>query len=291
MDEHYNSKAARDALQTYIDDGKEAQLYNLAAKPTWLNKASTMSIDNNRTWCMVRTAEDNQLEEIVFTIQGGLAKKDLPPVNDTPLRDNYMFLQQHICLTGLGCEGFKDATDNILEARLVFKRQFPEGTFEKWIPDNTDGHIGIDISNHYLEMSKAYPQEQASFEKGIDPKGILATACTRRNPLHTEDNKVRFFSSSIDENRERRFEGTEPQKFCIGDILKVQLSIIAVALKNGQKKLKLKLRSVAMIDEGFSKERERTIHCKNIKEKAEQKNRNKEGEEPTVRMLKCKVGY
>lgn len=124
MDEHYNSKAASelqrcdtqnsiltecheskgDALQTYINDGKEAQLYNLAVKPTvsniynmtndltdawylkqWLNKASTMSIDNNRMWCMVRMAEDNQLEEIVFTIQEVLAKKDLPPVNDTPL--------------------------------------------------------------------------------------------------------------------------------------------------------------------------------------------------------------
>ncbi|PBK65049.1 hypothetical protein ARMSODRAFT_892353 [Armillaria solidipes] len=219
----------------------------------WLSKASTMSIDNNRTWRMVKTAEDNQLEEIVFTIQGVLAKKDLLPVNDAPLRDNYMFLQQHIRMTGLGCKGFNDAADNILEAQLVFKRKFPEGTFERWTPDNTDGCIGIDISNHYLETSKAYPQEQASFEKGVDPKGILAAACARRDLLHTEDNKVRFFSSSIDEDGERRFEGTEPQIFHIGDILEVQLSIIAVALKNGQKRLKLKLRSVALLDQGFSK--------------------------------------
>ena len=115
-----------------------------------------------------------------------------------------MFLQQHIRLMGLGCEGFKDATDNILEAQLVFERQFPEGAFKKWIPDNMDGHIGVNISNRYLEMSKAYPQEQVSFEKGVDLKGILDTACTRRNFLHTEDTKVRFFSSSIDENGERR---------------------------------------------------------------------------------------
>ncbi|SJL18018.1 uncharacterized protein ARMOST_21589 [Armillaria ostoyae] len=307
MDEHYNSKAASelhsydtrnniliechelkgDALQTYIDDGKEVQLYNLATKPLWLSKASTMSIDNNRMWRMVKTAEDNQLEEIVFTVQGVLAKKDLPPVNDAPLRDNYMFLQQHIRITGLGCEGFNDAADNILEAQLVFERKFPEGTFERWTPDNMDGCIGIDISNRYLETSKAYPQEQASFEKGVDLKGILAAACMRRDLLHTEDNKVRFFSSSIDEDGERRFEGTEPQIFRIGDILEVQLSIIAVALKNGQKKLKLKLQSVALLDEGFSKERERTIHCKNVKEKAEQKGRNKQGEEPTKTSSYC----
>ncbi len=67
-----------------------------------------------------------------------------------------------------------------------------------------DGFIGINISNCYLEMSKAYPQEQASFEKGVDPKGILAMACTRKNLLHTEDNKVRFFSSSINKEGERR---------------------------------------------------------------------------------------
>ncbi len=42
-----------------------------------------MSVDNDRTWRMVETDAENQLEEMVFTIQGIIAKKDLPPVNDT----------------------------------------------------------------------------------------------------------------------------------------------------------------------------------------------------------------
>ncbi len=105
---------------------------------------------------------------------------------------------------GLGCQAFKDTTDTILEAQLVFKRQFPEGIFQKWTPDNTDDNIGIDISNRYLESRRSQPQEEAAFEKGVDPKGILTAACVKRSLIHTEDNKVRFFRSSIDEEGERR---------------------------------------------------------------------------------------
>ena len=34
------------------------------------------------------------------------------------------------------------------------------------------------------------------FEKSIDLKGILSTACARVNLFHTEGTKVRFFSTS-----------------------------------------------------------------------------------------------
>ncbi|PBK68084.1 hypothetical protein ARMSODRAFT_1005073 [Armillaria solidipes] len=77
---------------------------------------------------------------------------------------------QHVRLTGLGCEAFKDAAYNILEAQLMFERHFPEGAFEKWTADNTDGCVGNDISNRYLETRKAYPQEEVMFEKGVDPR-------------------------------------------------------------------------------------------------------------------------
>ncbi|KAK0448077.1 hypothetical protein EV421DRAFT_1733232 [Armillaria borealis] len=73
----------------------------------------------------------------------------------------------------------------------MFERHFPESAFEKWTADNTDSCVWNDINNHYLETRKAYPQEEAMFEKGVDPKGILAAACTRRNFIHTEDNKIR----------------------------------------------------------------------------------------------------
>lgn len=84
-----------------------------------------------------------------------------------------------------------------------------------------------------------------------------------------EDNKVRLFTSSIDEEGKRRYtipksifrrltqyaDSTmlNPQIFRPGDIVEDQLLIIAVAMKNGQKKMKLKLRSVTFVDEEFTK--------------------------------------
>ncbi|PBK92035.1 hypothetical protein ARMGADRAFT_1105642 [Armillaria gallica] len=101
---------------------------------------------------------------------------------------------------------FKDTADTILEAQLVFERQFPKDIFQTRTPDNTDDNMSINISNCYLKSCRIHPQEEASFEKGVDPKIILAAACTKRNLIHTEDNKVRFFTSSIDDKGERRYE-------------------------------------------------------------------------------------
>ncbi len=67
-----------------------------------------------------------------------------------------------------------------------------------------EDYIALDINNRYFETMKAHPQEQAEFELGIDPRGILAAACTKRNLVHTEDNKVRFYTSKVDEEGERR---------------------------------------------------------------------------------------
>ncbi len=45
---------------------------------------SVISVDGERTWQLVETDSDNQLEEVVFKTQGIAAKKDLPPITDAP---------------------------------------------------------------------------------------------------------------------------------------------------------------------------------------------------------------
>ncbi len=45
----------------------------------------------------------------------------------------------------------------------------------------------------------------------------------------------------------------EPQIFRVGDIVEIQLSIVAVSMRKLQQKMKLKLRTVAMLDESFMK--------------------------------------
>ncbi|SJL06771.1 uncharacterized protein ARMOST_10113 [Armillaria ostoyae] len=170
----------------------------------WISKVAVMSIDEERTWQTVETDENNQLEEVIFKIQGILAKKDLPPVTEVSSKDNYTFLQQHVRITGIRGEAFKDTADLIMKVQLMFERHFPDSAWEKWIPNNTDGIMALDISNRYFETRKTHPQEQAEYEQGVDPKGILAAACLKRNLIHTKDNKVRFYTSKIDKNRERK---------------------------------------------------------------------------------------
>ncbi|PBK82756.1 hypothetical protein ARMGADRAFT_1090060 [Armillaria gallica] len=149
--------------------------------------------------------------------------------------------------------------------------------------------MALDISNHYFETRKNQPQEQVEYEQGVNPKGILAVACLKRNLIHTEDNKVRFYTSKINENGERKFFPSEPQMFRVGDIVEVQLSIMAVSMKKTQRKLKLKLRMVAMIDESYTKERVRLIHKNALMDKAEEnvKSMVMEGQRMS---LKHKVG-
>ncbi|PBK93578.1 hypothetical protein ARMGADRAFT_1079882 [Armillaria gallica] len=158
------------------------------------------------------------------------------------------------------------------------------------MPDNTDGIMALDISNNYFETRKNQPQEQAEYEQGVNPKGILAVACLKRNLIHMEDNKVRFYTSKIDENRERKFFPSEPQNFQVGNIVKVQLSIMAVSMKKTQRKLKLKLRTVAMIEESFTKEQARLIHKNILTNKAEENMESMVIEGQRMN-LKCKVGY
>ncbi|PBK94409.1 hypothetical protein ARMGADRAFT_1029522 [Armillaria gallica] len=162
------------------------------SKDTWLSKVSIISVDNDHTWRVVETDPNNQLEEVVFTIQGIISKKDLPPVTDV-----------------LASEAFKEAVDSIMEAQLIFERCFVDGALVKWYPDNTDNCLVMDISNRYLNTKNTHPQEQSQFER-----------MTRVNT---------------------------------GNIVEVQLSIIAVSTKASQKRLKLKLRTITLIDESFSK--------------------------------------
>ncbi|SJL13280.1 uncharacterized protein ARMOST_16720 [Armillaria ostoyae] len=133
-----------------------------------------------------------------------------------------------------------------MEAQLIFERHFTDGVFVKWYPDNMDDCLVMDINNRYLKTKNAHPQEQSLFEK---------------------------------------MQTTEPQVFHIGDIVEVQLSIITISTRTGQKRLKLKLSNILTIELKSLQEREGLMH--NVQEKTTQKEK---GEAPKA-TLKRKVGY
>ncbi len=84
----------------------------------------------------------------------------------------------------------------------------------------------MDVSSCYPETGKAtYPQEQVLFEKGIDLKGILATAYMRVNLFHTEveckNLTVKTPAESLTQPLQIR--GRQTTDICASNIIGVQL--------------------------------------------------------------------
>ncbi|KAK0187294.1 hypothetical protein F5146DRAFT_1004218 [Armillaria mellea] len=135
------------------------------------------------------------------------------------------------------------------------------------------------------ERERINEQETDHQNARLDTERQQPYKCEAAKPTHTP--AATLARESNDAARLGR--RSKPQIFRPGDIVQIQLLIVAVAMKNSQKKMKLKLRSIALIDEGFSK-REWTLHIKSLKAKAEAR-AIKDGESVTMRSLKRKVGY
>ena len=59
------------------------------------------------------------------------------------------------------------------------------------------------------------------------------------------------------------FKPTEPAQFQVGDIVEVQMTVIAVPIKEGHFKMIHQLRSLALIDSSFSQVCIFHMHCQN----------------------------
>ncbi|KAF8229840.1 hypothetical protein L208DRAFT_1046777, partial [Tricholoma matsutake] len=193
-------------------------------------------------------------EEAVFTVQGVLTLKDLPPVLEKPRISAHWFkyLHQGITLSGLGTPTFDQAILAAQEVYSHFNRQFLEGILESW--NDSPGNLStIDMSNQYLTPStEARGQESIPFFKGVDPQNILQNM-TRGNTLnmyvHTEDNQVQYFVLCRGSKAQNdRFEECKPQQFRVGDFVQVQISFIVMTIKGGSCKMMTVLQSLALLD-------------------------------------------
>ncbi|KAF8226556.1 hypothetical protein L208DRAFT_1406878, partial [Tricholoma matsutake] len=74
---------------------------------------------------------DNVAEEAVFTIQGILSEKDLPPVTKKVKNPSQAcYLRQGVTLVGYGTPTFEDALDATQEIYGFFDRNVQEGSLE-----------------------------------------------------------------------------------------------------------------------------------------------------------------
>lgn len=61
-----------------------------------------------------------------------------------------------------------------------------------------------------------------------------------------------------------RFRPIEPKSLCVGDLVQVEMSFVAVPQRDNKRKLKAILRSVALLDDGFAKVRCITDEVKHL---------------------------
>ena len=86
-----------------------------------------------------------------------------------------------------------------------FDRQFSEGILDSWSSseEKSFGFPCLKISNRYLTPAKNAKGQEITFQKGVDPRGILrgmAIGDGTCSYVHTEDNEVQYFLRYKDKN-------------------------------------------------------------------------------------------
>ncbi|KAF8234306.1 hypothetical protein L208DRAFT_1550392, partial [Tricholoma matsutake] len=217
------------------------------------------------------------IEEVIFTIQGIIESKELPPFAEEPRAPDqlqemifmikktrmpvsrYKYLCQSITLTGHVSPAFTSALQGVKEIHEQFDQQFPEGTLEARAEDSS-GDVyteSIVLLNRYLTpASEAGPLKGIPFQPGVDPKGILwdmAQGDRTHAYIHMEENQVQYYTAHRDGTGHRRYKMCEPQTFQIGDIVQAQLTFVVILIWGGKHKMLSILRSIVLIDEQFGK--------------------------------------
>ncbi|KAF8236765.1 hypothetical protein L208DRAFT_1250718 [Tricholoma matsutake] len=211
------------------------------------------------SWKISRQGNDETAkEEVIFTIQGIIKAKDLPPVMAKPRSYRYKYLHQSITLTGLGSPTFSSALSAVKTIYDCFDRQFEEHTLDPWTESEVADGIpeSIDLSNRYFTpATEAGGMKDTPFLPGIDPKGILQSMGQGDRTLsfvHTKDNQVHYFSTCRLNEGARKYENCEPQMFWAGDIVQAQVSFVAIPVKGGKCKLLSMLCSLALLEGQFA---------------------------------------
>ncbi|TFK59720.1 hypothetical protein BDN72DRAFT_905595 [Pluteus cervinus] len=263
MNTTYNIQGAKKALQEeqkWVEDDKE-YLHSFVKMSGWENAYTLTYNANPASWRLVKQSkkEDEEAgEEVIFTLQGVVEGKNLPPVLEDPKvpRSKAHFLHQSVTLSGLETATFEESLTALQEMYTVFSRQFPEGRLMPWqAGTSTLGDGGsITLSNRYFtKRSEGQQMQSVPFAANVDPKKIL-TRMLNSSLIHTEENDVQYFMRYGDLGRNFKYSSANPQNFRIGDIVEVQFSLVVYRMRTEHYVLKPMLYSIALLEGKFGNE-------------------------------------
>ncbi|TFK62338.1 hypothetical protein BDN72DRAFT_777190 [Pluteus cervinus] len=213
--------------------------------PGWENTYSLKFTDHPTSWRLVnQTRED--AEEVVFTLQGVIEAKNLPPIMDksTIPRNKAQFLNQSLTLNGLGTPTFDLTMAALREMYPVICRQFPEGR----VTGTFMSESNLTLSNRFFtQRSEAGQMQSVPFERNVDPKNILMHVLSP-SLIHTAENEVQYFARQSDLGKIFKYLNADPQIFRIGDIVEVQFSLVVYRMRGDNYVCKPMLYSIALLE-------------------------------------------
>lgn len=255
---NYDTVAAANALEQYASENVEPEDWRLSSFVE-INKITELyqiiQVNGPKTWRLVGAeVNESEREEAVFTLQGVIIMKDLPPVTDKPkllTNDRYKYLRQSLTLTGFGSPTFNNAVSAAQTIHRLFDRNFAESEMEPWTIATAGEQLSFDMTNRYFTPTKDTPlMQHVPFKNDVDPLGILE-GMAQAGYTHGEENEVGYYKRYDKGPDKRAFQEVHPQTFRIGDIVEVQLTFAVVPLKGKRVKMLSVLRSIVLLDRKF----------------------------------------
>lgn len=179
------------------------------------------------------------------------------------------FLRQGLSLTGLGDQAFDEIVTKIARAHGLFKRSLGDQLLDSSVFSAFKDFNTVDMGNRYFtSRSEAANDDIVKMESDVDPLGILQKAAGG-DLVHCEDNQVLYFEKQIRKELSDyeyvkhylsrptltiyyRFKKVSPAIFQIGDLVEVQVSMVALPQRGAKAKASLILRSISLMDSRFS---------------------------------------
>ncbi|KAJ7695921.1 hypothetical protein B0H17DRAFT_865701, partial [Mycena rosella] len=158
---------------------------------------------------------------------------------------------QQVTITGLGGELFDKGLRNLQEINGMFDRYFLQDAMTKWTNAELDGHLVMNAGNRFFTSLDNEPgARHVSFGAGVDPLGVLQTVVGNRM-VHAAENVVSYFKQT----NKYIYDTAFPGNFRVGDMVEVEVSVIAFKSRNKMIKMHCNLRVLTLIDGIYSKVR------------------------------------
>ncbi|KAJ8092707.1 hypothetical protein PM082_007036 [Marasmius tenuissimus] len=305
MNKHYNKEEAGHRLtelskERVVDNDSGKNFIAAVPEKRWPAGIHVEMIGTPPSLRLTRQTDDGDKEELVFTVQGILLKKDLPPV-DKPLGKNtrIAFLNQQVILTGLGCEIFGRALKGLDGVDNQFRRNLDEEDVEHHkVGTTVDGHEAIELSNRYVTCKGATNGVgEVGMDDIVDPKGYLLALMSDKY-IRTEENVVEYYELlDAEADGAQTYSRAPPKRFKKGDIVEAQFSLSCVSLgqRSGNKwRMVGVLRSLTLLDGKYTEEAtqaERDNFKRGIGEKLGYTGREESKVATSAAVLKRKVGH